>query len=173
MLVGRGAPQTSQPPKAPRVQDRRAVVTRTDAVPLQIEAHIVRVGGEESVIRLRTIASPTDADPPTPRRVEMAGLTIDFPHHVAIREGVSISLTPTETRVLAELVRAPGDVLTVLELVERVWGTAEAANAGLVRHVVSRLRKKIEPDRDRPTHILTIPGGGYTFAPDLMLESTT
>ncbi|MCB9431143.1 MAG: response regulator transcription factor [Ardenticatenaceae bacterium] len=72
-------------------------------------------------------------------------------------------LTQLEFRLLYMLMSNAGHVVTTDELVERVWGYSEAGNRGLVRGLVSRLRRKIEPEANEPLFIETLPGIGYRF----------
>lgn len=72
-------------------------------------------------------------------------------------------LTQLEFRLLYVLMTAPGYIFTTDELVERVWGYEGEGNRGLVRGLVRRLRRKIEPDSENPQYILNIPSHGYQF----------
>jgi DNA-binding response OmpR family regulator len=49
-------------------------------------------------------------------------------------------------------------------IVERVWGYSGQSSRELVRGLVSRLRRKIEPDPHNPQFIQNIPGIGYLFS---------
>lgn len=72
-------------------------------------------------------------------------------------------LTQLEFRLLYVLMATPGYVFTTDELVERVWGYEGEGNRGLVRGLVRRLRRKIEPNSDEPQYILNVPSHGYQF----------
>jgi DNA-binding response OmpR family regulator len=54
-------------------------------------------------------------------------------------------------------------------IVERVWGYTGDGNRDLVRGLISRVRRKIEPNPDSPRYIETIPGTGYRFSLELPL----
>jgi DNA-binding response OmpR family regulator len=74
-------------------------------------------------------------------------------------------LTQLEFRLLYTLMTNRGQVVPLDVLVERVWGYTGGGNRDLVRGLVSRLRRKIEPDHE--TRFLeTIPGVGYRFIVD-------
>ena len=63
------------------------------------------------------------------------------------------------------LVQHAGKVLTHQFLIREVWGGA--TDVQYLRVYVRQLRQKIEPDPDRPRHILTETGVGYRLtAPD-------
>ena len=72
-----------------------------------------------------------------------------------------IRLTAKEVDILKFLYRHANRVVSRQVLLDEVWGY----NAGVTTHTlethVYRLRQKIEPDPERPTHILTETGVGY------------
>jgi DNA-binding response OmpR family regulator len=48
------------------------------------------------------------------------------------------------------------------EIIERVWGFIDEGSSVLVKNVIYRLRKKIEPNQERAQFIRT-ETGGYLF----------
>jgi DNA-binding response OmpR family regulator len=75
-------------------------------------------------------------------------------------------LTQLEFRLLYTLMTNRGQVVPFDVLVERVWGYTGGGNRDLVRGLVSRLRRKIEPDPEQTRFLETIPGVGYRFTVD-------
>jgi DNA-binding response OmpR family regulator len=75
-------------------------------------------------------------------------------------------LTQLEFRLLFTLMTNRGQVIPLDVLVERVWGYTGEGNQDLVRGLISRLRRKIEPDPNANRFIETIPGVGYRFIVD-------
>jgi two-component system phosphate regulon response regulator PhoB len=75
-------------------------------------------------------------------------------------EGKEVVLTPTEFRLLCELVQNAGKVLTREVLLDRVWGQSCDVYARTVDTHIKRLRKKMGAARDR---IETLRGIGYRF----------
>ncbi len=73
-------------------------------------------------------------------------------------------LTPLEFRLLYLLMSNPGQVIPLETIIERVWGYSGDGNRELVRGLVRRLRRKIEPDPAHPQYIFNHPGLGYRFA---------
>lgn len=73
-------------------------------------------------------------------------------------------LTQLEFRLLYLMMTMPGHAFTTEDLVEQVWGYDGEGNRGLVRGLVRRLRRKIEPNPEEPQFIENIPGLGYRFA---------
>jgi two-component system response regulator MtrA len=77
------------------------------------------------------------------------------------RDTEEVPLTVTEFRLLYELARHAGQVLTRDQLLELVWGYSYLGDSRLVDVHVQRLRAKIEEDPGHPTLILTVRGVGY------------
>ena len=77
-------------------------------------------------------------------------------------------LTQLEFRLLYVLMVNREQVVPVDVIVERVWGYTGQGSRELVRGLISRLRRKIEPDATTPQFIENVPGIGYRFT----LENT-
>ncbi len=75
--------------------------------------------------------------------------------------GAEVHLTATEFRLLVELARSDGRVLSREDLLERVWHYDYFGDTRLVDVHVRRLRVKIEADHAVPEHLLTVRGLGY------------
>ena len=74
-------------------------------------------------------------------------------------------LTQLEFRLLYVFMTNPGQVFPTEELVERVWGYEGEGSRDLVRGLIRRLRRKIEPSPNKPRFIHNLPGVGYHFSP--------
>jgi DNA-binding response OmpR family regulator len=96
---------------------------------------------------------------------ETDGLQINFARQRVFARGREIKLTPTEYRLLVELVKHTGQVLLLEYLLEKVWGEGYAGEDQLVWQAIHRLRRKIELDPENPHYIQSRPGLGYVFAP--------
>jgi two-component system, OmpR family, KDP operon response regulator KdpE len=90
-------------------------------------------------------------------------LTIDLTHRRVTVAEQAVHLTPTEYELLRTLATQAGKVLTHSMLLRAVWGNAYEQDVPTLRVFITQLRRKIEPDPARPTHILTEPGIGYRF----------
>jgi DNA-binding response OmpR family regulator len=78
-----------------------------------------------------------------------------------------IKLTSLETKLLDYLMLNAGHVLTGDSIIDHVWG-AEGADRDMLRQLVYRLRRKIEPDPANPRYIETVSGLGYGLTlPDI------
>ena len=77
--------------------------------------------------------------------------------------GKRARLTNLEFRLLYLLMSNPDWTLSVDDLIQRVWGHPEYGSGVILKNVIYRLRKKIEPDPSQPRYILTEAGVGYLF----------
>jgi DNA-binding response OmpR family regulator len=78
-----------------------------------------------------------------------------------LRDGVEVPLTKTEFRLLCELARNAGLVLSREQLLDRVWGYDYLGDGRLVDAHVRRLRTKVEHDPSDPALVVTVRGLGY------------
>lgn len=82
---------------------------------------------------------------------------------VADRE---VHLTPIEFRLLTELARHAGFVVTRRHLLEKVWGASYIEHDHYLRIYMGQIRHKIETDPARPQYVLTEAGVGYRLRDD-------
>jgi two-component system, OmpR family, KDP operon response regulator KdpE len=86
-------------------------------------------------------------------------LTVDLVRRIVTVRGEEVKFTPREYEVLRLLVRHAGKVLTHKMILREVW-TGDT-DVQYLRIYIRALRQKIEPDPERPSHILTETGVGY------------
>jgi DNA-binding response OmpR family regulator len=91
-------------------------------------------------------------------------LTLDFLTHEARILGQSLSLRPTEFRLLGFLAQNKHRVVSHEELLEGVWGDGRGSLDSL-KWYISSLRDKVEQDARNPTVIRTFPRVGYRYCP--------
>lgn len=96
--------------------------------------------------------------------IRFSGLSIDPGARVVQTAGGPIELPPKEFDLLLLLARNQGRVLTKQRIYEKVWGEPYAYDDSTIMAIVSRLRKKIEPDQSHPSYIQTVRGVGYRFS---------
>jgi DNA-binding response OmpR family regulator len=82
---------------------------------------------------------------------------------VTTESGSVVKLTNLEFRVLHLLMRHRGQVLHSDLIVDRAWGYAGGGDNVLLKNVVYRLRRKIEPIPSEPRYLQTVTGEGYVF----------
>lgn len=116
----------------------------------------------ELVARVRAVLRRPSTDPDAPV-LRVGGLVVDLAAFEANRDGTRLDLSPMEFRLLAELVRSAGQVLTREVLLDRVWGYDYLGDSRLVDMAITRLRSKLGDDPRRPRYITTLRGVGYRF----------
>ena len=109
---------------------------------------------------LRRVADAEDKDPP---QLRYDDLVVDLVRHEVRLGQEPVHLTPREFKLLETLARVPGRAFTRLELLEAVFGFDYDGLERTVDVHVMNLRKKIEPEPDRPRYVITVPGVGYRF----------
>jgi DNA-binding response OmpR family regulator len=93
-------------------------------------------------------------------------LTVDFAQQLALINDKPANLTPTEFRIISQLAKSAGRVVTQTDLLTKVWGPEYKDEAHLLRVNIARLRGKIEPDTSNPRYVITRPGVGYVLNKD-------
>ncbi len=96
-------------------------------------------------------------------RVEFAGLVLDQAGHRVLADGHTVSLGPTEYRLLGFLMTHPDRVYARGQLLDRVWGGNVYVEERTVDVHIRRLRKALEASGyDR--FVQTVRGAGYRFS---------
>lgn len=98
-----------------------------------------------------------------PRRELVLGpdLALELHRRTATVRGEAVQLTPTESRLLYALAANLGQTVTTESLLDRGWTDTENADPSYVWVTMRRLRQKIEPDPNKPMHLVTVRGIGY------------
>ncbi|MBD3163208.1 MAG: response regulator [Candidatus Eisenbacteria bacterium] len=117
---------------------------------------------QELVARVRALLRR--ALPETEGPLRLGELSIDPARRRLERAGALIELTSLEFDLLLFLASHPGRVFTREALLERVWGQDRVVDTRSIDSLVSRLRKKIERDANRPRYLQTVWGTGYRMA---------
>jgi two-component system alkaline phosphatase synthesis response regulator PhoP/OmpR family response regulator RpaB len=90
------------------------------------------------------------------------GLRIDFKSRTVILEGRIIKLTRTEFKLLELFSSHPNEVLSRDFITQQIWFDSQLYHNSRALDVhVQRLRKKLEPDIEHPSYIITVVGVGY------------
>jgi two-component system KDP operon response regulator KdpE len=117
-------------------------------------------GVGELLARLRVALRRTAAKEDSPI-FSSGNLTVDLVRRVVTVDKRKIQLTPTEYDLLKLMVMHAGKVMTHPQILRQVWGPGNEDQSHLLRVNISNLRRKLEADPTRPTHIITEPGVGY------------
>ncbi|MDR0925166.1 MAG: response regulator transcription factor [Hungatella sp.] len=81
------------------------------------------------------------------------------------KNGEEIVLSSKESSLMLLFLKHPGQVFTKDMIYDHVWGNSVAVDDNAIMVYINRLRGKIEEDRQKPAHILTVRGLGYRFNP--------
>lgn len=110
----------------------------------------------ELVARLRALVRRPQRSAPA------SGTHLDPASHSLINASATVSLTPTEFRVLAALMADPGTVLRRRQLVRAGWTDGAHVNDNTLDHYILRLRQKLS-SVDTDAAISTVRGVGYRY----------
>ncbi|GGO61891.1 DNA-binding response regulator [Microbacterium nanhaiense] len=119
---------------------------------------------DEMLARLRAL-SRRATGPTGSAAVSFGDVTVDLAMKTVTRAGRPVHLTPTEWRMLEQLCRHPGALLTRQDLLKEIWGSEQVADSGYLRLYMSQLRRKLESDPAAPVHLITEAGMGYRLVP--------
>jgi two-component system, OmpR family, KDP operon response regulator KdpE len=118
--------------------------------------------GPELLARIRAALRRTPgAHGPASGRLSLTAVEIDFDARQVVRGRRQVRLTPKEFDLLRYLVAHANKVVTHRELLQAIWGPDYGDEVDHLRVVVNQLRKKIEVQPSKPTHLLTEPWVGY------------
>jgi two-component system KDP operon response regulator KdpE len=125
-------------------------------------------GDEELLARLRVaLRHAARAGAPSPSLTLKAGdLTVDLGKRVVLRAGQPVHLTPLQYKLLVELMKGGGKVVTQRQLLAAVWGPGHVKDSHYLRIYMGQLRQKLEKNPARPEYIVTDPGVGYRILMD-------
>jgi two-component system OmpR family response regulator len=98
-------------------------------------------------------------------RLEFSGIVMDLLKRQLFRDEAPVNLQPREFRILEELMREDGKVVTRTMLLERVWNYHFDPQTNIVETHISRLRSKLN-DGGKPNLIQTVRGVGYRMGAD-------
>lgn len=95
-----------------------------------------------------------------------ADLTVDLERLIVQRSGRTITLTPTELRLLVFLMRNAERVVSRSQILDQVWQHDFHGEGLMVEKAISNLRKKIDDAAAEPL-IQTVRGFGYALRRDV------
>lgn len=119
-----------------------------------------RVSGLQSAVSLGALP-PSVAAVTGP--LKTGDLELDPSAMRILVRGGEVEITSLEFRLMYYLTYHRARVFSRDELLDAVWGT-QYANPRCVDACVRRLRRKIEPNKTRPTYLKTVRGAGYCLA---------
>jgi len=122
--------------------------------PFDIDVLLARI----KVVLRRARAVPS---PPRLAPLVVGDLVIDTAAHTVTLHGQPVELPPREFDLLRALALEAGHVLSVNDLLVRVWGAEYVGEPQVVYVHIRWLREKLEEDPQHPRRILTVRGVGY------------
>jgi DNA-binding response OmpR family regulator len=108
----------------------------------------------------RQPAGPSDSS-----ALEVGDLIIDPAAHTVSVAGRPVDLTAREFALLHALAQEVGRVLSIDDLLARVWGAEFFGEPQVVYVHIRWLREKIEDDPQDPQRIINVRGVGYKLIP--------
>ncbi len=88
-------------------------------------------------------------------------ISINFEQRQVLQKNVEVHLTPNEYEVLKYLATNAGRVVTHQNILRAVWGPQFEDENHYLRVCIAQMRRKLEPEAERPRYIVTEPGIGY------------
>jgi DNA-binding response OmpR family regulator len=111
-------------------------------------------------------AAATPAAAPEPKPLEklvFGDFTIDLAGRSLIVREKQLDCPPKEFDLLTMLAQNPHRAFTREQLLEKVWDYSFYGDFRTVDVHIQRLRKKVEPDPEKPRYLKTVWGIGYKF----------
>lgn len=105
-------------------------------------------------------------DEPEPQIYEFEDFRLDAADRVLLRNGEPLPLTPKVFDTLLYFVRHPGRVLEKDDLMSAIWPDSFVTENNLSQNI-STLRHLLGERPGVNQYIVTVPGSGYRFAPDV------
>ena len=123
-------------------------------------------GNGELAARVEALLRRPRAQQPPAELYDDGRLRVSLDRREVVVGDVPVTLTPTEFRLLAALIRRPGQVLTPDQLLELAWNDPMGVGPDRVKFGVMRLRRKLGQDPGEPgAAIEAVRGFGYRYAP--------
>ncbi|NUU63628.1 response regulator transcription factor [Paenibacillus agri] len=116
----------------------------------------------ELLSRIKTVLRRYQKSPYTEAIIDIDNVRIHTLEGKVHKNGVEVSLTALEYRLLLIFGNHLGQVLTRNQLLEQIWDVAgEFVNDNTLTVYIKRLREKLEDDPGQPALIKTVRGLGY------------
>jgi DNA-binding response OmpR family regulator len=113
----------------------------------------------------RTNGGPAPEITASGTHITVGDLSLNTESRQVFMKGQPVRLTTTEYRLLEEMARHTGFVLTHTVLLRRVWGEEYEGEEHYLKVFIQRLRKKLGDDTKPPRYIQTEWGKGYRLTP--------
>jgi DNA-binding response OmpR family regulator len=123
-------------------------------------SHLELFARIKAILRRAEMPAPINAAP----SFVSGDVAVNFDSHEVTIHGDPVKLTPTEYKLLYQLVRNAGRVMPFDTLLSKVWGDEYRGDMDYLKTYISRLRKKLGDDPENSRYIVTERSVGYRFA---------
>jgi DNA-binding response OmpR family regulator len=127
--------------------------------PFKLNELLARVRG---LLRRRRWDGVETTSEPQPE-IRVGDAVIHFDRFSIETPTETVTLTTREVGLLRALVDREGETVTRGELLQEVWGLRPDTRTRVIDSFIVRLRRHLERDPSRPTHIVSVRGRGYRF----------
>ena len=117
----------------------------------------------ELLARIKAVLRRGHVEAKPAAKYVFADITIDLNRCEAMKNGRKIDLTATEFKLLRAFLERRGQVLTIDQILQEVWGRDVFLTDRVVYTHVNNLRSKIEQDPRNPRLLVSVRGIGYRF----------
>ena len=118
---------------------------------------VLRRGERETVGNERRFVPPS--------RIVCGDIVMDVTAHEVKLRGAPVDLAPKAFELLRVLAVNAGQVISVNQLVEQIWGVEFLGEPQVVYVHIRWLREKLEDDPSNPRRLVTVRGVGYKLVP--------
>lgn len=129
---------------------------------------IARFADDNGTISETTLMTLSDEEswkePITSNTLFYPSLEIRLQQRRVLKDGKDVHLSRYEYGVLVFMAQHPGTLFSKEQIFEKVWEEDSNSCFSAVTNTISRIRQKIEDDKEHPVYIQTISNLGYLFA---------
>jgi two-component system, OmpR family, KDP operon response regulator KdpE len=118
----------------------------------------------ELLARIRAALRRVTVAQASATKISVGSLSIDFDARTVTQGTVTSHLTPKELDLLRYLTQHANQAVSHRELLQAVWGPDYGDQVDYLRVFIKTLRRKIEPNPERPRYVVTEPWVGYRFS---------
>ncbi len=164
--------EKSKSPKGPIpvifLTARRRELDEVLGLELGAQDYITKPFNEDVLLaRIKTVLRRRERQPETAESSQLVcgDVALDISAHVVTLRGEVVELAPKAFELLRVLAQNAGQVVSVDQLIEQVWGIEFAGEPQVVYVHVRWVREKIEDDPSNPKRLVTVRGVGYKLMP--------
>ena len=148
---------------------RRRELDEVLGLELGAQDYITKPFNEDVLLaRIKTVLRRSESvsqDAPASAGIVCGEIVIQVKEHQVLLRGEPIDLAPKAFELLRVLALNAGQVMSVDQLIEQVWGIEFSGEPQVVYVHVRWLREKLEDDPSNPKRLVTVRGVGYKLMP--------